>query len=210
MFVSASWRCPGFSLFLRVGCSLVLLALVVSGLPAQAHHLIEINGLQPTLFNGLISGIAHPVLGPDHLLFLLALCLLGLKRRLRWTLALLAIGLAGSLIGLVLPGLSLAEPLVAATLTVEAFVLLGVLPSALLVPAMALHGYVLSSSVLGWSAMPLATYMVGLVFSQALLLSVALGLLRGVHARLSLSARRWGALILMGLSLALGLASTLA
>ncbi len=49
--------------------------------------------------NGLLSGLAHPLLGPDHLLFLLALSLVGLGQRSRWMLALLATGLAGSLLG---------------------------------------------------------------------------------------------------------------
>lgn len=202
-------RCSRFRVLFRLPLvnraaivAAALLALMLD-VPAQAHHLIEINGLQPTPLNGLISGLAHPLLGPDHLLFLLALCLLGLQRPFRWTLALLVVALAGSAVGLLLPGLPGADGLVAATLAAEGLVLCGLLPSATLIPAMALHGYVLSASVLGWTSTPVITYLVGLVVSQGLMLLVSLGVLRGLASRLSPLARRGWALLLVGLSLAL-------
>jgi urease accessory protein len=190
-----------------VACGLFLAALASA--PAQAHHVIELTELQPTALNGLVSGLAHPVIGPDHLLFLLALSLLGLQQRSRWTLLLLVVGLAGSAAGLVLPGLPMAELLVAATLTLVAGVLLGWLPAALVVPAMALHGYVLSEAVLGWSTMPVLSYLAGLLISQGLLLVLALRVLRPLGARLNSSARRWFALALVGASACLALAAEL-
>ena len=187
----------------RCGIAVAALLALMLDAPVRAHHLIDINALQPTPLNGLLSGLVHPLIGPDHLVFLLALCLLGLQRRFRWTLALLVVGLAGSAAGLVLPGLPGAELLVAATVAVEGLVLFGLLPSAMLFPAMALHGYVLSASVLGWTSMPMFSYLIGLVVSQALLLLVSLGLLRGLASRLSPLARRGWGLLLVGLSLAL-------
>jgi urease accessory protein len=153
-------------------CGLLLLP------AAQAHHLLEITGLPPTPLHGLLSGLAHPVLGPDHLLFLLALSLVGLRHRAGWMLALLACGLAGSALGLILPGLPLAEALVAFSLVVEGMVLIGRGPRALLLPAFAVHGYVLSAAVIGWSRMPILAYLAGLLLSQGLLLLVSLLLLR--------------------------------
>ena len=90
--------------------ALLLLPLIPASLlllapAAQAHHLMDLLHLQPTPLTGLLSGLAHPVLGPDHLVFLLALSLVGLGHRSAWMLALLLIGLAGSLLGLVVPGL---------------------------------------------------------------------------------------------------------
>jgi urease accessory protein len=180
------------------------------GLPAGAHHLIDINGLEPTPLHGLLSGLAHPVLGPDHLVFLLALCLLGLQRRSQWSVTLLLVGLAGSAAGLLLPGLPGAELLVAGTLAVEALVLVGMVPSVILVPAMALHGYVLSEAVLGWTSMPLLSYLSGLLLSQGLLLVASLVLLRRLADGLGPVARRSWALGLVGLSMALILAGRLA
>lgn len=183
------------------------LALPLLAAPAQAHHLMEITGLSATPLNGLLSGLAHPVIGPDHLAFLLALSLLGLRHRRGWMLSLLTVGLLGTLLGLVLPGLPGAEPLLAATLALEAVVLLGWLPPLTLVPAMALHGYGLSASVLGWSAMPVSTYLLGLVISQGLLLLAALALLRPLVAQLKPNSRPLQALLLLGLAGALGLAA---
>lgn len=177
--------------------------------PAHAHHVVELTELQPTALNGLLSGLAHPVIGPDHLLFLLAVSLLGLQSKRCWILLLLAVGLAGSAAGLALPGLPLAELLVAATLSLVAGVLLGWLPTGLVIPAMALHGYVLSDSVLGWTSMPLISYLLGLLISQGLLLLLALQVLRPLADRLSQAGSRWFALGLVGSSVILALATEL-
>ena len=185
----------GSGLLAGTGLSLLLL----SAAPAQAHHLLEITGLKPNAFNGFLSGLAHPLLGPDHLVFLLALALLGLQRKLPWVMGLLGVGLAGSLAGLLWPGLPGSEALVALSLVLEALVLQQRAPTLLLVPAMALHGYVLSATVLGWSAMPLGTYLLGLLVSQGLLLLVAIKGLAQLGQQLSTSRRLLLAAILGGL-----------
>ena len=166
--------------------------------PAEAHHLLDVSSLSPTLLNGFLSGLAHPVLGPDHLVFLLALSLVGLRQRWHWMLGLLASGLAGSAIGLLLPGVPGAEALVAFSLVAVAMVLLDRWPRALLVPAIALHGYVLSASVLGWTSAPVSTYLLGLMVSQAALLLLALTLLNRLASRLSGQHRRFAAALLIG------------
>jgi len=154
------------------------LAMLTASLPAQAHHAMELLQAKPTALNGLVSGLLHPVLGPDHLLFLLALSLVGLRHRAGWMLGMLAVGLAGSAIGLLAPGLPAAEVLVALSLVVVALVLAERLPRPWLLPAFALHGYVLSTSVLGWAALPVACYLFGLLLSQGTLLLVSLRLVR--------------------------------
>lgn len=165
---------------------------------AQAHHLIELLHLKPTPLTGLLSGLAHPFIGPDHLLFLLALALVGLRRQRRWMLALLATGLSGSALGLLWPGLPGGEALVSLSLVAVALVLLGRLPVAVLLPAFALHGYVLSGPVLGWTSSPITTYLVGLFLSQGALLLVSLSLLCRPAARLAPAARQALAFALMG------------
>lgn len=175
-----------------------LVAPLLLGSPALAHHVADLGQLAPTAFNGVLSGLAHPVLGPDHLLFLLALSLVGLQHRRRWSLGLLVVGLLGSAAGLLWPGLPGAEVLVACTLVVEALVLLRRLPLGLLLPAMALHGYVLSGPVFGWTSMPVAAYAAGLLISQGGLLILGLVLLRPLAARLSPAKLRWVALALAG------------
>jgi len=169
---------------------------------AQAHHLLSLLHLKPTPLAGFFSGLAHPVLGPDHLLFLLALSLVGLRHRAAWMLGLLATGLAGSALGLVLPGLPGAEALVSFTLVVMALVLMGRLPVQVLIPAFAVHGYVLSASVLGWTTMPIAFYLSGLLLGQGALLLLSLTVLRRLGARLSAPAQQLLAAGLIGIGAA--------
>jgi urease accessory protein len=182
------WRGPGDDMFKRLLPAAALLLPIAAG-PALAHHPMESMGLVPTPLTGLISGLAHPLLGPDHLLFLLAL-------------GLLAVGLAGSAAGVALPGLPQAELLVALSLVVEGLVVAGAAPRSLLLPAFALHGYVLSASVIGWEATPIAGYFLGLLISQGALLLLALGVLRGAAARLALPQLRLLAGGLIGVGVA--------
>jgi urease accessory protein len=188
----------------------LLSAAFLAALPAQAHHAMELLHWQPTPLNGLMSGLLHPVLGPDHLLFLLALSLVGLRHRTSWMLGLLAVGLAGSALGLLVPGLPGAELLVALSLIGVALVLGERLPRPWLLPAFALHGYVLSASVLGWTAMPLAAYLVGLLLSQGLLLVVSLRLLAASAATLTPRTRTALVLAVAGSGAFLALAPLLA
>lgn len=171
---------------------------LLAATPASAHHLMDAFQLTPSPLSGLLSGLGHPLLGPDHLLFLLALGLVGLQRPTRWVLGLLATGLAASLLGLALPGLPGAEVLVALSLVVVGLVQLGRLPAALLLPAFALHGYVLSDAVLGWEPAPVGFYLLGLLISQGLLLAGSLTLVRRWAAGLSGANLRLAAGVLIG------------
>jgi urease accessory protein len=184
---------------------LAVMLLLLDRHPAQAHHLIEILALPVTPLNGLISGLAHPVIGPDHLVFLLALSLVGLRAQARWMLGLLLLGLLGAVAGVLLPGLPGTELLLALSLAIEALVVLGRLPSAVLLPTMVLHGYGLSIPALGWNSMPLATYLLGLLISQGLLLALALVVLQKAAATL----RPRGRYLLAGLLMAISTAGTL-
>jgi urease accessory protein len=162
----------------------VLVSLAIA-LPARAHHLMDLTHLAPSPLTGFLSGLAHPILGPDHLLFLCALSLVGLRRWVPWLLGLLAAGLLGSVMGLVAPGLPLAEAGVAFSLVLVALVWLKRWPGIVLVPAIALHGYVLSASVIGWSQGPVVFYGLGLLLSQGALLLLAFTLLRSLVDGLS-------------------------
>lgn len=177
--------------------------LLLTAAPASAHHLMELfHQEQPTPLAGLLSGLGHPLLGPDHLLFLLALALVGLQRSSRWMLSLLAVGLLGSLVGLMTPQLPGAELLVALTLVVEGLVVVGRLPAALLVPSFALHGYVLSAAVIGWEPTAIGAYLVGLLLSQGTLLLLSLGVMRQTAMALAPSTRLLLAGSLMGIGAA--------
>jgi urease accessory protein len=155
-----------------------LLLLPLLAAPASAHHLMGMFRLTPGPMAGFLSGLGHPLLGADHLLFLLSVGLVGLRARLAWGSGLLAAGLAASAFGLLVPGLPGAEALVALSLVAVGFVLLDRLPRWVLLPAVALHGYVLSEAVIGWEATPIAFYLLGLFLSQGALLLLAVTLVR--------------------------------
>jgi urease accessory protein len=155
---------------------LQLLSLLAA--PASAHHVMAAFGLQEGPMAGFLSGLGHPLLGPDHLLFLLSLGLVGLQQPLRWVMALLAIGVGSTALGLVLPALPGSELLVALSLVATGLVVLGRWPRWILLPAIALHGSVLSEPVLGWSISAQIPYLLGLLISQGTLLIVAVTLVR--------------------------------
>lgn len=170
--------------------------------PASAHHLMDLTGMKPGVLTGLLSGLAHPILGPDHLLFLLAIGLVGIVQPFRWVLALLGCGLVGNALGLALPGFPWIEPLVALSVALTGLVLARRLPPAVLVPAFLLHGYALSGAVLGWEPTPIGFYLVGLLVSQSLLLLVALTAVRRWRRTASSGAVNITAGLLMGIGLA--------
>ena len=188
--------------------SAALLLLLAGASPAFAHHPFEgVEASQLAPVQGLISGLGHPVLGPDHLLFLVALAFLGLKRPMRWVLPLLAVGLGGSLVSQLLPLApsvsAIAEVGVALSLAVEGLIGLGVLPAALLVPLIALHGYLLGSMVVGAEATPLLAYGAGLLISQGAVLLFATAASRQLSSWIGSQGRRIAALAWIGIGAAL-------
>jgi len=132
------------------------------------------EGAELSPWMGFVSGIGHPLLGPDHLLFLLAIGFVGLRRPVAWVVPLLAAGLLGSALAQVVPlaesASQFAEALVSLTLVLAGTVALGRLPALLLVPAIALHGYLLGGTVVGAEPTPLLFYFLGLLVSQGSLM----------------------------------------
>ena len=132
----------------------------------------ESSGL--TAWQGLLSGLGHPLLGPDHLLFLIAIAFIGLKRPMAWVVPLLAVGLGGSVVSQFLPlpdaVAPWAEAMVSLSLVVEGLIALSLAPTAWLLPLFGLHGFLLGSTIVGAEATPLATYFLGLLLGQGSLL----------------------------------------
>jgi urease accessory protein len=168
-------------LFMGLGFFAVAGLLLTTAGPAAAHHPFampeggEINALQ-----GLLSGIGHPLLGPDHLLFLLAIGFIGLRRPVSWVLPLLAFALGGAVLMQFFPLPSSLEPageaLVSLSLAVEGLIALNLIPAGLLLPVIGLHGYLLGGAIVGAESTPLFTYFLGLLIAQGvLLLAVSLG-----------------------------------
>ncbi len=149
---------------------------LISGLaagPALAHH--AMGGVTPTtLWQGLVSGLAHPVIGPDHLAFILvaggvsALAPGGL----RLAACFIAASMAGVLLHVAELGLPMVEPAVAASVLVAGLLLVsgvnlgGVSWAALMVVAGVLHGYAFGEAVVGAHTSVIGAYLVGLGLVQ--------------------------------------------
>ncbi|MEB3277138.1 MAG: HupE/UreJ family protein [Cyanobacteriota bacterium] len=167
----------------RAAAPLMAAVLLLAALftPALAHHPFGLaEGASLNAWQGLASGIGHPLLGPDHLLFLLAIGFVGLARPQAWLIPLLAVGLGGSALSQLVPLPEAlgpwAESLVAISLALEGLVALSVLPAGWLLPLFALHGVLLGSMVVGAEPTPLLAYFVGLLLSQGALLLVVTAL----------------------------------
>jgi urease accessory protein len=165
--------------------ALALMALALTAAPAAAHH--PMGGATPrTLWHGLLSGLAHPVIGLDHLAVtaaagLLAATLAGpLSRAALMPLAFVAAGAAGA--ALHVAGYDLPHAELLAALSVLA--LGALLLSRTRVPAPALaalfaaaglvHGHALAESIVGAEPTPLTAYFLGLVTVQSAVALAAL------------------------------------
>jgi urease accessory protein len=153
--------------------------------PALAHH--AMGGKLPTTFSdGLISGLAHPILGPDHLAFVIAI---GIAAALVPAgIGLIGAFFAASAVGILLHfgawNLPLAEVLVAATVVVAgglvAFGNRAGSAAWLILAAIAglVHGYALGESIIGADRGVLGAYLVGLAITAACIAAAIMAMTR--------------------------------
>lgn len=185
-------------MMLRMIPSRVALGLlaVFAATPAWAHH--AMGGETPTnLWQGLLSGFAHPVIGLDHLAFVLAAGVLAAPLAGRFLLpaAFVGAGLIAALwhvAGFDLPGAELGVAL--SVVVLGAIVLAGrhltALPLAVLFAlAGLLHGYALAESVVGAEPQPIMAYLAGFGLVQYALALAAMVLTRSLAARHGVLAR---------------------
>jgi urease accessory protein len=168
---------------------LTVLAFGASLAPAAAHHVMG-GKLPQTFIEGLLSGLGHPIIGPDHLVAVIAVgCLAALHRRG----VLLAVGyVLAMVIGVVLhvrgTTVPAAEAMVALSLLLLGALMIwrqpmstGVVTALFLVTGL-VHGYALGESIVGAEPAPLASYFAGLAVIQSLIVLVAFRLARMVIA----------------------------
>lgn len=162
--------------FLRSFGFFSLCFLVLSTTPAFAHHMM--GGKLPSTFTeGVLSGVGHPVIGLDHLAFLIAVGIAvgigGLSLLLPLVfVAASAVGVALHVAGIQVPAAELA--VASSVVIVGALIARG---SALATPvwgavfalAGLFHGYAYGESIYGAEPAPLAAYLVGLVIIQSAL-----------------------------------------
>jgi urease accessory protein len=149
--------------------------------PAFAHH--AFGGETPVnVFEGFVSGLAHPVIGFDHLAFVVAAGLLAVSRgTVLIPMAFVVAALAGT--GLHVAGWDLPIPEVVIAASVLGFgVLLAVrnaLPrwalAGLAAIAGVFHGYAYGEAIVGAQMTPLLAYLLGFTAIQ---LAISLGAYR--------------------------------
>lgn len=152
---------------------------------ALAHH--PIGGMTPqTMWHGLLSGIGHPIIEPDHLAFILlagaisALAVGGFRIAAAFVLA----SLCGVAVHLALAGLPLIEPAVAASVLLAGILLAsgGQLAAptwmALVAVAGLLHGYAYGEAVLGAQTTVVGAYLIGLGVVQLTMAMLAMLVMR--------------------------------
>lgn len=172
-----------------------------------AHHPFEMgNSLELSFWKALVSGIGHPLVGPDHLLFMIGIVFVGLKRTKKLVLPLLFVGLAGSVFVQFLPLSEFWDPwaelFVSLSLAIEGFIILNVLSSYWLFPMFALHGYLLGSTIIGAEPTPLLGYFGGLLLAQGCFLFFLISISREVINRVTFNFRNLLAGIWIGIGLA--------
>jgi urease accessory protein len=142
--------------------------------PALAHHVM--GGQLPVTFaDGLLSGLAHPIIGIDHFAALVAVACLASAHRagsllvVSFVVAMIA-GVAIHVRGTTLPA---AEIIVALSVIVLGTVLLrnrslhtGA-ALALFIAVGLTHGYALGESIYGSQSSPLIAYFIGLIAVQS-------------------------------------------
>jgi urease accessory protein len=171
------------TLYIAVG-----LALLAAD-PAFAHH--AMGGETPVIFGqGLLSGLAHPIIGLDHLAALIAVgCLAALQARRFWLplafVIAMVLGAALHVRELTLPAseiLAALSVLVLGALLIPMRRLSVVIVLVLFAAAGLVHGYALAESIVGAEPAPLYAYFAGLVIVQS---AIALGAMLLVRAMTS-------------------------
>ena len=168
--------------------TLCLSAVLAAGMPvapAFAHHVMD-GAMPGTFAKGLLSGLAHPVIGLDHFAAVVAVGCLAAAHRAGAALAAgfvltMMAGVAVHLGGPNVPGAELWVALSVIALgaimltqrELKAFAAL-----ALFVATGLLHGYALGESIYGAEPTPLAAYLIGLAVIQSALALAAMMLAR--------------------------------
>lgn len=160
---------------------LVLLGLGLAMKPAMAHH--PFGGNTPANFiEGFLSGLAHPVIGIDHLAFVIAVGLLaaGIVRGAWIPAAFLITAMAGTGLHVLGVNLPLVEMAVAiSAITLGAILILEKHPNFTVLAALSavaglFHGYAYGEAIIGADMSSLVAYLTGFTLIQYAIALVAL------------------------------------
>jgi urease accessory protein len=154
-----------------------------SAIPAHAHHAMGGKAVSNG-FEGFLSGVAHPLIGVDHLAMIIAIGVLSALLRPGFLVAGIFVVAAMCGTGLHLLGLSLplSEPLVSLSvlaagllITLRRSLANGVVLSLSAVGGL-LHGYAYGESIFGAQTGSLIAYLAGFTVIQLVIAGVAFGI----------------------------------
>ena len=164
--------------------------------PALAHH--PMAGATPSTFaEGLLSGIGHPVLGLDHLAFVVAVGIAAVLagRRFALPLAFVAATVAGTLVHLAAVTLPAPEWFIALSVAAAGLMIASgrrfavAAYAALFALAGLFHGFAYGEAVFGAETTPVLAYLAGFGLTQYAIAVVAgtavAGAARAVPARVA-------------------------
>ena len=187
---------------------LIAIAILIIGIePAHAHH--PMGGATPANFSqGLLSGLAHPIIGLDHLVFVIAIGLLATFRKLLGLVipvTFVMATVAGTVIHLMNFDLPVPELIISGSVLAAGVLLakknqtnLGLLLSLSAIAGL-FHGYAYGEAIIGAENTPLFAYLFGFMLIQLLISAIAFYLgkliLKPVKETSSLSLRFAGFLI---------------
>lgn len=149
--------------------------------PASAHHMMD-GQMPQTFVQGLLSGLGHPVIGFDHLAFILAVGVAAglVGRSLVLPAAFVLATIAGVLVHMAAVDLPLAEVVIALSVIIAG----GLIVSETELPAGAwavlfaiaglFHGYAYGESIIGAEPAPLYAYFIGFAVIQFAVASLAM------------------------------------
>jgi urease accessory protein len=171
----------------------IIASLVPLASPGLAHAHHAMGGRMPSnFFEGFVSGLAHPVIGLDHLFFVLAIgaACYAFRRGAGTVAAYLLAALAGTAAHLYRATIPYPDAWVAATLIVAGVLLLRASPflksgaaAGFFALAGFLHGYAYGESIVGAEPTPLAAYLAGFTLVQVAVVFAGYALARAIDAK---------------------------
>jgi urease accessory protein len=170
---------------LILGCSLTLIAVLLITAPAYAHHPTG-GQVSSTFIEGFLSGLGHPVIGFDHLLFVVAAGLLAatVAQGYLIPIAFVLTALFGTGFHLLEWDLPMPEVMISASVLGFGFLLAMVQkPNVGIITALAaiaglFHGYAYGEDIIGATMVPTIAYLLGFTLIQ---LGIALAAYKAAH-----------------------------
>ncbi len=160
-------------------CGLTGASLLLLSSPALAHHPFG-DKAPANVFEGFLSGLGHPVIGPDHLAFVIAVGFVAVvfQRGLLIPISFVVASLVGTIVHLLNVDLPAPEFFISASVLLFGLLLAlkNSLPSGVVIALAAVaglfHGYAYGEAVVGSEMFPLLAYLVGFTTIQ---MAIAIG-----------------------------------